>query len=280
MIPFDFEYYKPDTIEEAVALYHQLDSEGKTPVYYGGGTELISMARVGNLSFESVIDIKSIPECRALAHDAGNLLLGSALTLSDITEAKQFPLLDKTAGRIADHTTQCKITLGGNLASTIIYRETVLPLLLTDAKVTVAGPDGLTDYAISQIFDQRLKLPKGHFLIRTTISKSLIQAPYFHVKKTKNEKIDYPLITTAGLIKDGFIRIAFSGLASYPFRNADIEDILNDSNLTFSERADRIANTLSDILLDDLSGCRDYRSFVLKNTLTNILETARENNYV
>lgn len=280
MIPFDFEYYKPDTIQEAIILFHQLDSAGKTPVYYGGGTELISMARVGNLSFGSVIDIKSIPECRALEHVSDNLVLGSALTLSDITESKQFPLLDKTAGRIADHTTQCKITLGGNLASTIIYRETILPLLLTDAKVTVAGPSGLTDYKISQIFDQRMNIPKGHFLICTTISKSLIQAPCFHVKKTKNEKVDYPLITTAGLIKDGLIRIAFSGLASYPFRNTDIEDMLNDSNLTFSERADRIANTLSDILLNDLTGSREYRNYVLKNTLTNILETARENNYV
>ncbi len=31
MIPFDFEYYKPETIEEAVQLYAQLNARGKSP---------------------------------------------------------------------------------------------------------------------------------------------------------------------------------------------------------------------------------------------------------
>ncbi len=30
MIPFDFEYYKPETIEEAVQLYAQLNARGKS----------------------------------------------------------------------------------------------------------------------------------------------------------------------------------------------------------------------------------------------------------
>lgn len=30
MIPFDFEYYRPNCIEEAIRLFHQLDKEGKS----------------------------------------------------------------------------------------------------------------------------------------------------------------------------------------------------------------------------------------------------------
>ena len=49
MIAFDFEYYKPDTVEDAVKLYNKLNSNGKKPIYYGrGGTEFISMARMNN----------------------------------------------------------------------------------------------------------------------------------------------------------------------------------------------------------------------------------------
>ncbi len=123
MIPFDFEYHRPDTFREAANLFSQLDSAGKAPVYYSGGSELISMARLGNLKFGAAIDIKSIPECKVSELDGQNLLLGAALTLSDITRANLFPLLGKAAGRIADHTMQCKITLGGNIASTIVYRR-------------------------------------------------------------------------------------------------------------------------------------------------------------
>lgn len=48
---------------EAVDIYTRLCSEGKQPLYYGGGTEIISMARTHNIYTDAVIDIKGIPEC-------------------------------------------------------------------------------------------------------------------------------------------------------------------------------------------------------------------------
>lgn len=276
MIPFDFEYYRPDTMQEATDIFRQLESEGKTPVYYSGGTELISMARVGNVIFDAAIDIKNIPECRVLEYDQdNNLVLGSALTLSEITESNQFPLLGKTAGRIADHTVQCKITLGGNLASTIIYRETVLPLLTADSRAVVASHDGLREYPINEIFNQRLNLEKGSFLVKIVTNRGFAESPYFHIKKTKNEKIDYPLLTTAGIKVGGMLRIAFSGLCSYPFRSMQIENILNGTG-SFEERADKIADTVSENILNDTSGSSEYRKFVLENTIINVLETMKD----
>ena len=276
MIPFDFEYYRPDTMQEATDIFRQLESEGKTPVYYSGGTELISMARVGNVIFDAAIDIKNIPECRVLEYDQdNNLVLGSALTLSEITESNQFPLLGKTAGRIADHTMQCKITLGGNLASTIIYRETVLPLLTADSRAVVASHDGLREYPINEIFNQRLNLEKGSFLVKIVTNRGFAESPYFHIKKRKNEKIDYPLLTTAGIKVGGMLRIAFSGLCSYPFRSMQIENILNGTG-SFEERADKIADTVSENILNDTSGSSEYRKFVLENTIINVLETMKD----
>jgi CO/xanthine dehydrogenase FAD-binding subunit len=276
MIPFDFEYYRPDTIQEATDIFRQLEAEGKKPVYYSGGSELISMARVGNITFGAVIDLKSIPECRVLEYDQDdNLVLGSALTLSEITESKQFPLLGKTAGRIADHTMQCKITLGGNLASTIIYRETVLPLLLAGSRAMVASQDGVREYSISEIFNQRLNLEKGSFLVKVLTNRGFVESPYFHIKKTKNEKIDYPLLTTAGIKVGGKLRIAFSGLFSYPFRSIQIETILNGTG-SFEERAEKIADTASENILNDTNGSAAYRKFVLKNTIINVLETMKD----
>jgi CO/xanthine dehydrogenase FAD-binding subunit len=66
MISFDFEYYRPTTIEEAVHVFQQADSNGKEPLYYSGGTEIISMARLNQLRTGAVIDIKGIPECNVL----------------------------------------------------------------------------------------------------------------------------------------------------------------------------------------------------------------------
>ena len=38
MLPFDFDYYKPATLLEAVELYQKADIEGKKPIYISGGT--------------------------------------------------------------------------------------------------------------------------------------------------------------------------------------------------------------------------------------------------
>lgn len=276
MIPFDFEYYRPGTIKEAVDIFTQLDSDGKNPVYYGGGTEIISMARVSNFSTGAVVDLKGIPECGALDDHKDNLLLGAGLTLSDITESKRFPLLEKTAGRIADHTMQCKITLGGNLASSIIYRETVLPLLLTNGKLTIANPKGLHDIEISQVFHHRLALSKGEFIVKAVVEKRWLSAPYIHVKKTKNEKVDYPLMTVACIKADGCIRIAFSGLRDYPFRDLKCEAILNDGSLDVPTRAERIADELRPGMLDNHDGSAAFRHYVLENTIENVLDTLKD----
>ncbi|NCB31635.1 MAG: xanthine dehydrogenase [Clostridia bacterium] len=276
MIPFDFEYYKPCSYEEAIGAFMELEAAGKSPVYYGGGSELISMARLGNLSFGAVIDLKEIPECRVLGFDTDQLLLGSALTLSDIIESKIFPLMEKSAGRIADHTMQCKITLGGNIASTILYRETVLPLLLCDSCLTIASPQGLYRLPFCQVFHGRLQLQKGEFIVNVATSKSFLQMPYYHMKKTANEKIDYPLLTIAGVKVGGALRIAFSGLKAYPFRDARVEIILNDPALDFAQRARKIGAVLSADILEDLRGSSAYRQYVLQNTIENVLVTMKD----
>ena len=77
----------------------------------------------------AVIDIKDIPECRTLQFERHHLALGSALTLTEITENGGFPLLSKAAREVADHTARNKITLGGNICGQIFYREAVLPFI-------------------------------------------------------------------------------------------------------------------------------------------------------
>jgi len=82
MIPFDFDYYRPDTVGEAAEIYSRLDSQGKEPLYYGGGSEIISLARVNNIRTKAVIDLKAIPECNILEFREDRLLIGSSVTLS------------------------------------------------------------------------------------------------------------------------------------------------------------------------------------------------------
>lgn len=276
MIPYKFNYYRPDTIQEAINAYGELDSKSKNPLYYSGGSEIISMARVHNIQTQAIIDLKAIPECNVLEFSNDVLIIGSTVTLSRISESKLFSLLEKACGRIADHTNQCRITIGGNVCGTIIYKETLLPLLLSDAYVIVASDGKLKQLPVKDVFDKSLKLQKGEFIVQFIIKKEFMDLPFVHVKKTKNEKIDYPLLSIAALKKDNEIRLAMSGVCSFPFRSEKIEKNLNEKNTSMEERAGNILKVLPAPILSDISASGDYRKFVLKNTLINVMEKMEE----
>ena len=274
MIPFDFIYCRPSTLTEAQEAYVQLQDQGMHPLYYAGGSEIITMSRAGSIKPGAVIDIKGIPECLLLSKDHGGLHIGSACTLNQIKESKLFPLLTLSCGRIADHTNQCRITLGGNLCGTILYRETSLPLLLSDATLTLLGDHGLRTVPFHSIFQGRMQLEPGELIVQLHIPLWALQAPYVHVKRTTNEKIDYPLVGMAAIRKKNELRVAFSGVCSYPFRSLEMEAVLNDPSLPCAIRAKKAAEFLPEPAYGDVEGSGEYRIFVFKNMVHTLLEDA------
>lgn len=272
MIPFDFEYYKPETIEEAVLLYDDLRGRGKKPLYYGGGTEIISMSRAYNIDTEAVIDIKGITECNVMELKDKKLTIGAAVTLTQIAEANLFPLLSLAVKRIADHTMQGKITLGGNIAGTIIYRESVLPLLLSNSTIVIAFPGGRREVNFKDIFHERIGLNKGELIVSVGVDEKFLNLPYLHAKRTKSDKIDYPLITIAALKNDGYINIAFSGVCDYPFRSSEVEEYLNDESMSNDDKINKAIDSIPGKILSDLLGSSDFRKFMLKKMLLEIIE--------
>lgn len=270
MLPFNFDYYTPETLKEAVELYQDLDRQGKQPMFISGGTELITLGRIDLVYTEAVIDLKAVAECQALQISDNFLVLGSALTLTQVEEANPFPLLSKTASEVADHTARGKITLGGNICAQIFYREAVLPFLLADSQVVTVGAEGIRVQRLNEIFKEQLQLNKGEFLVQIATERQYLEAPFFTKKRRQQWDIGYPLITVAALKINQEIRIAFSGLCPFPFRSNRMESILNQNNLQVTDRIASALQRLPGPILDDVEGSSDYRLFVLQNLLLDV----------
>lgn len=271
MISFDFEYHKPSALEEAVQLHQSLSLQKKQPVYYSGGTEITTLGRLNLMKTGAVIDLKGIQECHVLEFQDNQLAIGSALSFTRLIERNLFPLLSQTIKEVADHTARSSITLGGNVSGQIIYREGILPLLLTDSQVMVTGKEGIKHMSIQQVFNKQLQLKAGEFLVQFKIDQSYLQMPYVSMKKRKQGSVGYPLVTIAALKKKDQIRMAFSGLCHFPFRDQKIEEILNQKQTAVEVKIDQVVQQIPYPVLDDVEGSSEYRLFVLRNTLLDIL---------
>ncbi|WP_029192770.1 FAD binding domain-containing protein [Paenibacillus harenae] len=279
MIPYDFAYFKASTAEEAVELYQSLREQGKQPVYYAGGTEIITLGRMKEVYTEAVIDIKGITECQTLQLEQNQLVMGAALPLTKLQEANLFPLLSQTISEIADHTARNKITLGGNLCGNIYYREAVLPLLIADTDVVIAGKSGRRRIPLNSIFDERPCLEDGELLTQLITQSDYLGLPYYSVKKRRQWDVGYPLITVTALKKEGKIRVSFSGVCLFPFRSERIEECLNDTRLNPDDRIERAIQHLPKPISNDVEGSPEYRLFVLKNTLLDVLQALEGETY-
>jgi CO/xanthine dehydrogenase FAD-binding subunit len=271
MLSFDFDYYKPATLREAIEIYQYESQLNKQPIFISGGTELITLGRLDIVYTNAVIDLKDIVEGKEMGFSGEYLALGSMLTLSQIEEANLFPLLTKTSSGIADHTARQKITLGGNICAQIFYREAVLPFLLADSQVVIFGSEGMKILPINEIFMEQLLLKKGELLVQLATEKRFIEAPFYSVKRRQQWDTGYPLVTVAALRIENHVRVAFSGLCPFPFRSKQVEAALNQRNLSKEVRVERALSVLPAPILDDTEGSEKYRLFVLQNVLLDVL---------
>jgi xanthine dehydrogenase molybdenum-binding subunit len=271
VIPFDFEYYKPATVVDALRTFRDLQTAGKRVCYYGGGTEWISLARLGSVTMDAVIDLKGIPECLTLTENDQHVLIGAAVSLTKVVEYRAFPLLSDHCRRIADHTSRNRITIGGNIAGVIEYREAVLPLLVGDAQVVVARGEGMETVSIHDIFKETLLIGTGEFIVQLLVPRSETVHPYVSLKKTRHSRVDYPLVSVAASKKDGWIRLAVSGVCRYPFRYKPLEVEVNAADRSPKERAERAAAQLPEPAVDNGFGSREYRMFLLRHALADTI---------
>ena len=272
MIPFNFEYFKPKNFQEAFEQYFIYKNQDKKPFYISGGTELITLGRLNIVHTNGVIDLKGIPDYSFMFFHEQYLYIGGGTPLTIIEDANLFPLLSQTVSEIADRTARNKITIAGNICAQIFYREAVLPLLISDCHIGIAGAEGIIYHPINNIFNKEIQLHEGQYVFSILIGKTYTTLPFVSIKRRRQGDNGYPLVTVAAIKKDQDIRLSISGLCSFPFRSHEMEKELNTKTLPVEERVNKALEFIPGAVLNDVEGSAEYRIFVLKNTLIDIIK--------
>lgn len=270
MIPGEVTFLRPESLSEAAAAFVEAEARGLVPLYYGGGTEILSLARQGKVTAQVLIDLKSIAECRELCREDGEIVVGAALSLNEIIDSGLYPLLGAAAARVADHTVRNRLSLGGNLAGRLPYRETVLPLLVAEAHAELYGPGGLRREPVGRVFSRRLTLERGEFLVRVRVGAEALAAPHYHGRRERGPRVDYPLVTVCLLRVGSAVRLAVSGACGYPLRLEDLQIMLGESDPADCARA--VVAELAGRIKGDFRASGEFRSFLLEELVREGIE--------
>ena len=161
-------YEAPESLSGAVALLAGATGDARV---LAGGTDLLVQMRADIVDPELIVDIKKIPETRAVTEENGGWRIGAAVTGAELKEhpkLKQvWPGVVEAANLIGSTQVQGRATLGGNLCNGSPAADSVPALIAAGAVATVAGPQGMRDIRVEYVLlaPRKLALRKGEIVV-------------------------------------------------------------------------------------------------------------------
>ncbi|MGI9501649.1 MAG: FAD binding domain-containing protein [Geminicoccaceae bacterium] len=136
-------YERPETIDAAVALL--AGGPTRTRVL-AGGTDLLVQLRAGMIEPDLLVDIKAIPEMRAITEEDGGFRIGAAVAGAELSEhagVKQlWPGVVEAVDLIGSTQIQGRCSMVGNLCNASPAADSVPAMISAGAAVRLVGPSG------------------------------------------------------------------------------------------------------------------------------------------
>jgi CO/xanthine dehydrogenase FAD-binding subunit len=161
-------YEAPTTLQGAVALLTGATGDARV---LAGGTDLLVQMRADVVDPELIVDIKKIPETRAVSEERGGWRIGAAVTGAELKDHPRlkhvWPGVVEAANLIGSTQVQGRATLGGNLCNGSPAADSVPALIAAGAVATLAGPRGARELPVEDVMlgPRKLALAKGEIVV-------------------------------------------------------------------------------------------------------------------
>src|SRR6185369_7315779 len=174
MIPTQFDYRAPATLDEAVAL---LASDLDGAKVLAGGHSLIPAMKLRLAQPQLLIDIARIPSLAYIREEGNQILIGATTTHYQLESSQLLqnicPLLPDCARSIGDVQVRNKGTIGGSLAHSDPAGDWPAAILALDGELICVGPNGERTVKAENFFVDLLTtdLQPGEILREIRINK-------------------------------------------------------------------------------------------------------------
>jgi carbon-monoxide dehydrogenase medium subunit len=267
MIPAQFDYVKPGSVDEAVRA---LVDGGEDAKIIAGGQSLLPLLRL-RLSYpDLLVDVGGIEELRGVSDHGDSLVIGARTThyqvVHDPLIGEHCGLLAQAAETVADPAVRHRGTLGGSLAHGDPAGDLPAVAVALGATLIARGPGGEREIAAGDFFVDYLTtaLEPGEILIGVRVPKLGGDWGYRYEKFHRTAQA-WAIVGVAALARrsNGHVaeaRVGLTNMGSVPVRASAVEaaaagaaatrDALNAAAASAADGTEPPA---------DLHGAPDYR---------------------
>ncbi|HIC29786.1 MAG TPA: xanthine dehydrogenase family protein subunit M [Rhodospirillales bacterium] len=154
MIPGNFEYHRPATVDEVVALLSEHGDEGRV---VAGGHSLIPMMKLRLAAPSHLIDLQELDALKGVSEDGGVIVIGAMVTQAEVLDsgllADKCPILAETSELIADPQVRNCGTMGGNVANGDPGNDMPAVMMALNASYMLTGPSGKRSVAAREFYE-------------------------------------------------------------------------------------------------------------------------------
>jgi carbon-monoxide dehydrogenase medium subunit len=284
VIPATFDYVRPKTLSEAVALL------GKNPEakILAGGHSLVPMMRFRMATPPMLIDINQIKDLAYIKEDGDWLRIGAMTREAELERSdavqKRYPLLADTARVVADPLVRNLATVGGNIAHADPANDHPATMLAYGAQVVATGPKGERTISIGDFFQDAFTTALAHeeilSEIRVPVATPRSGGAYFKLERKVGDYATAAVAVQISLDKGGTVASAGIGLTNVgltPILAKAAADSLQGKKLDDAAIAEaaKLASEAAEPI-EDYRGSEEYKRHLVRTLTSRALKRSKE----
>jgi aerobic carbon-monoxide dehydrogenase medium subunit len=232
MIPAEFDYAAPESLDEAIRV---LGEGGEDAKLLAGGHSLIPLMKVRLAAPEMLVDLRRVPGLRGLRSEDSVLRIGAMTPHAELANAKA-GLLAEAAGMIADQQVRNRGTIGGSLAHGDPASDLPAVVLAAEGSVTLRGSAGEREVPAADLFQDYLTTAVGPDEVLTEVSVPKLTGYGYGYRKFNRRAEDWAMVGVCALVKESGgacedVRIGLTHMGSVPLRATAAEEALRGQPL-------------------------------------------------
>lgn len=270
MIPAQFDYVAPATVEAALAALSEAGEDAKV---LAGGQSLLPVLRMRLNVPSVVVDLGRIESLRGVRDEGDAIVIGAMTTHSDVFHdplvREHALLLTKALEQLGDPQVRHRGTFGGALAHADPAGDLGAPALALGASFVIAGSGGSRTVEADDFFEDLFTtaVQEGEILTEIRIPKHTGWGA--HYEKFVRVAHQWPIVAVAAAVKVAHngsgatiseARVGLTNMGSTPLRARAVESALVGKTASDEEvRAAAASAAEGTYPPSDLNGDADYR---------------------